>query len=70
MQLWKAGVSRDVQVTVGEIADDDADTPTPTRRGSKAKEAPTANRLGLVLSVPSAEKIRERTCNLVTCFYR
>lgn len=58
MQLWKSGVNRDVQVTVGEILDDDSDAPTPTRRGSKSKEAPTANRLGLVLSVPSAEKIR------------
>ena len=58
IQLWKGGATRDVQVTIGEIPDDDADTPTPSKRGKKLIEPPTANRLGLVLSVPSAEKSR------------
>ncbi len=58
MQTWRAGVNRDVQVTVGEIQDEDGEAPRPGRRGGKSPDAPAPNRLGLVLSVPSAEQYR------------
>ena len=52
VQVWRKGSNRDITVTVGEMPDDDA---TRTQKGNKAPDA-TANRLGLVLSVPSAEQ--------------
>ena len=58
MQVWRGSANRDVQVTVGEIPDDDAETPRASSRGGKDKEAPPANRLGLVLTVPTAEQSR------------
>lgn len=51
--VWRKGVSRDITLSVGEMPDDDADTRA--QKGQKAPDA-TANRLGLVLSIPSAEQ--------------
>jgi serine protease Do len=57
MQIWKGGANRDLQVTVGETPDDE-ESPRQSRKGGKDKESPTANRLGLVLTVPSADRSR------------
>lgn len=56
VQVWRKGEARDLTVTVGEMPDDDA--MRQSRRGSKAPDAAEANRLGLVLGVPSAEQRR------------
>ena len=56
VQVWRKGGNRDLTVTVGEMPDDEAGTRA-ARPGQKAPDA-TANRLGLVLSVPSAEQRR------------
>ena len=57
VQIWRKGESRDLSVIVGEIPDDEAGTRSASR-GGKSGEAPTANRLGLVLAVPTAEQKR------------
>ncbi|MCX7155551.1 MAG: DegQ family serine endoprotease [Rhodocyclales bacterium] len=57
VQLWRKGASRDLSVTVGEIPDDEAGTRTASR-GGKSVEPAAANRLGLVLAVPTAEQKR------------
>jgi serine protease Do len=56
VQVWRKGTSRDLNVTVGEIPDDEGTTRT-AARGGKSTE-PSANRLGLVLAVPTAEQKR------------
>jgi len=58
LQVWRKGATRDFSATVGEIADDDG----PVRhgkRGGRSGDAAAANRLGLVLSVPTAEQKRQ-----------
>jgi serine protease Do len=57
VQLWRKGASREVSVIIGEIPDDDGGIRS-TNRGGKSVEPPTANRLGLVLAVPTAEQKR------------
>ena len=57
VQIWRKGASRDLNVTVGEIPDDEAATRTASRSG-KSPEPQAANRLGLVLVVPTAEQKR------------
>jgi serine protease Do len=57
VQLWRKGASRELSVTVGEIPDDEAGTRI-AGRGSKPGEPAAANRLGLVLAVPTAEQKR------------
>jgi serine protease Do len=59
VHLWRKGVGRDVSVTVGEIPDDEGGTRNVSRSG-KSVEPPAANRLGLVLAVPTAEQKRAR----------
>jgi len=56
MQVWRKGATRDIGVTVGEIPDDDSAVRTAGRNGKSAE--PAANRLGLVLAVPTAEQKR------------
>jgi serine protease Do len=55
VQVWRKGGSRDLTVTVGEIPDEEGKTQA-AARGGKPAEAPAANRLGLVLAVPTAEQ--------------
>jgi serine protease Do len=55
VQVWRKGASRELTATVGEIPDDEGSTRTAGRSG-KSGEPSTANRLGLVLSVPTAEQ--------------
>ncbi|MCX7167743.1 MAG: DegQ family serine endoprotease [Rhodocyclales bacterium] len=57
VQLWRKGAGRDVSVAVGEIPDDEGGTRSTSRSG-KSAEPPAANRLGLVLTVPTAEQKR------------
>ncbi len=56
MQVWRKGAYRDIGVTVGEIPDDESAVRTAARNGKSAE--PAANRLGLVLAVPTAEQKR------------
>ena len=57
INIWRKGASRDLTVAVGEIPDDEGVTRSANRSG-KSAEPPTANRLGLVLAVPTAEQKR------------
>ncbi len=56
VQVWRKGSSRELGVTVGEIPDEDGSTRTASRGGKSVEPPP--NRLGLVLSVPTAEQKR------------
>ena len=55
VQVWRKGGSRDISVTVGEIPDDEEKKQV-AGRGGKPAEPQAANRLGLVLAVPTAEQ--------------
>ncbi len=57
VQVWRKGSNRDIPVTVGEIPDDQMATRMAGRSG-KSSEPAAANRLGLVLVVPTAEQKR------------
>ena len=57
VQVWRKGTTRDIAVTVGEMADEKAAANRPAR-GAKPPEQ-QANRLGLVVSELSAEQKRE-----------
>lgn len=57
LQIWRAGASRDLSLTVGEMPDEPV-AGRGSRRGKPAEPAP-ANRLGLVLIEPSAEQRRQ-----------
>lgn len=57
LQVLRAGASRDVTLTVGEMPDEPVNG-RPSRRGKAVEPAP-ANRLGLVLAEPSAEQKRQ-----------
>lgn len=55
IQVWRKGGVRELVVTVGEIEDDVA----PVRQnGRKSDDSTRANRLGLILSVPTPEQKR------------
>ncbi len=57
VQLWRKGTMRDLNVTVAEMPDDEGAVRN-GRRGGKSADPAAANRLGLVLSVPTAEQRR------------
>jgi serine protease Do len=57
MQVWRNGATKDLTVTVGEMPDEPASGRT-WKRGKSAEAAP-ANRLGLVLSEPTAEQKKQ-----------
>lgn len=56
VQVWRGGAARTLNVTVGEMPDEPPGRMA--RRGKPAEPAP-ANRLGLVLSEPTAEQKRQ-----------
>ena len=56
VSLWRKGESRDLGLTVGEMADEDG--AKSSRRNGKSSDEAEPNRLGLVLSVPNAEQKR------------
>jgi len=57
MQVWRNGAARDMNVTVGEMPDEQV-AGRSQRRGKPAEAVP-ANRLGLVLSEPTTEQKRQ-----------
>jgi len=57
MQVWRNGASRDMSVTVGEMPDEQV-AGRGQRKGKPAEAVP-ANRLGLILSEPTAEQKRQ-----------
>jgi len=57
VQVWRKGAARDLGVTVGELADEEEKTRI-AGRGGKPSESQPANRLGLILAVPTAEQKR------------
>lgn len=61
VQVWRKGATRDITVTVGEMAEEKS-AGIRTRRGSKAPEQ-APNRLGLVVSELNAEQKRELKLN-------
>ena len=56
VQIWRKGSSRELTAVVGEIPDEEGSARTASR-GKPAE--PAANRLGLVLSVPTAEQRKQ-----------
>lgn len=60
LQIWRAGASKDLSLTVGEMSDEAvAGRGGRGGRGGKSAEPAPANRLGLVLAEPSAEQRRQ-----------
>ncbi|MDP2824346.1 MAG: DegQ family serine endoprotease [Sulfuritalea sp.] len=57
VQVWRKGASRELSATVGEIPEDESGTRSASRSG-KSVDPAAANRLGLVLAVPTAEQKR------------
>jgi len=57
VHVWRKGAARDLSVTVGEIPDEE-DRTRLAGRGGKPAEPQAANRLGLVLAMPTAEQKR------------
>jgi serine protease Do len=57
LQLWRKGTTKELTVVIGEMPDDKAGPAT--RRNSKKPDPATANKLGLLLSEPSAEQRRQ-----------
>jgi len=58
VQVWRKGTTRDLGVTVGELPDEDDNKTRLAGRSGKSSEPQAANRLGLVLAVPTAEQKR------------
>ncbi len=58
VQVWRKGTTRDLGVTVGELPDEDDNKTRLAGRSGKSAEPQAANRLGLVLAVPTAEQKR------------
>ncbi len=57
LQVWRGGSARELAITVGEMPDEPINGRA-AKRGKQADPAPV-NRLGLVLSEPTAEQKRE-----------
>jgi len=57
LQLWRKGTTKDLTVAISEMPDDKAGPAT--RRKSKKPDPATANKLGLLLSEPSAEQRKQ-----------
>ncbi len=57
LEIWRGGASKELSLTVGEMPDEPLNGKA-SRRGKPADPAP-ANKLGLVLSEPSAEQKRQ-----------
>ena len=58
VQVWRKGATKDLTVTVAEMADDDTSVQRGKRRG-KQSEPGAVNRLGLVVSGLSADKKKQ-----------
>ncbi len=53
MQVWRNGAARDLNITIGEMPSEKGENPI--RRGGKKADAGQPNKLGLILSEPTAE---------------
>ncbi|MBU0751054.1 MAG: DegQ family serine endoprotease [Gammaproteobacteria bacterium] len=58
LQIWRKGATREIVVTVGEIAEEKVAGRAAKGKGGRGTEA-TSNKLGLVLSEPSAEQRKQ-----------
>ena len=56
VQIWRKGATRDISVSIAEIPED---RPVASRKGRSTKPEGVANRLGLVLSEPTAEQRKD-----------
>ncbi|MFN6960914.1 MAG: protease Do, partial [Rhodocyclaceae bacterium] len=56
VQVWRGGATKELTVTVGEMPDE---APGRAFRRGKPAEAAPANRLGLVLTEPTAEQKKQ-----------
>jgi serine protease Do len=59
LQVWHKGASKDVNVTVAELKEDEGARPTRRAPAGKDKEKAKPNRMGLVLSDLSEEQKKE-----------
>jgi serine protease Do len=59
LQVWRKGASKDVNVTVAELKEDDGAKPARRAPAGKDKEKAKPNRIGLVLSDLSEEQKKE-----------
>jgi serine protease Do len=59
LQVWRKGASKDVNVTVAELKEDDGARPARRPPAGKDKEKAKPNRMGLVLSDLSEEQKKE-----------
>jgi serine protease Do len=57
VQVWRKGASKDLSVAIAEIQDERSTGPQ--RRGGRGTDAPTPNKLGLVLAETSAEQRKQ-----------
>jgi len=57
LQLWRKGTTKELTVVIGEMPDDKAGPAM--RRNSKKADPAAANKLGLLLSEPSAEQRKQ-----------
>ena len=55
IQVWRKGAARDINASVGEAPDEEGGRPA----GHSQKPEPAANRLGVVLGVPTAEQRKQ-----------
>jgi serine protease Do len=59
ISIWHKGKEKELSVAIAEMPEDKAAANPHNRRGGKSAEPAAANRLGLVLSEPTAEQKRE-----------
>jgi serine protease Do len=59
VQVWRKGATRDFVVTVGELPEEKVAGKASKGKGGKATEPAASNKLGLVLSEPSAEQKKQ-----------
>ncbi|RLJ64974.1 DegQ family serine endoprotease [Sulfurisoma sediminicola] len=59
VQVWRKGATRDITISVGEMSEEKLAGKAPRGKGGKATEPAVSNKLGLVLSEPSAEQRKQ-----------
>jgi serine protease Do len=59
LQVWRKGASKDLTVAIAEMPDDNVPMPRGGKRRNKSGEAPSSNRLGLVVGELTADQKKE-----------
>jgi serine protease Do len=59
VQVWRKGATKDITITVGEMPEEKLAGKAPRGKGGKATEPAASNKLGLVLSEPTAEQRKQ-----------